>query len=104
MTTNLTTGFIADGMYNHRWREDRNKRSPLSFNIIDCSVLMTLHLVELHKEVVKWLIPRYYNSKHEEASNRWRRSERCSWILETETFQRWHSDGGFLWIYGIRVY
>ena len=48
-------------------------------------------------------MPTQHNSKHEEASNRWRRTGRCCWILEDPTFQQWRAEGGFLWFYGIRT-
>ena len=57
-----------------------------------------------HREKIEWLMPTRHNAKHEEASNRWRHTETCSWILEDWKFQQWRSDGGFLWLHGIRAY
>ena len=49
-------------------------------------------------------MPTRNDIKHEEGLNRWRLSGTCSWILEDETFKNWCSDGGFLWLHGIRAY
>ena len=69
--------------------------TPTSLNILPA---------QCHKELVGWLLPTQHNGKHEEATSRWKDTGRCSWILENETFMQWRSDGGFLWLYGIRAY
>ena len=54
--------------------------------------------------MVAWLVPGQHNVKHDEACSRWKETGRCTWILENETFMKWRSEGGFLWLYGIRAY
>ena len=57
-----------------------------------------------HRELISWLVPGQHNAKHEEALSRWHGTGRCAWILSNDIFTKWRSDGGFLWLHGIRVY
>ena len=90
---------------NDRKREEQNKRGQLHCTFIKYLVLTYPSPVAAqHKEIVTWLVPGQHNVKHDEACSRWKETGRCSWILENETFMKWCSDGGFLWLHGIRAY
>lgn len=64
-------------------------------------------LKELEKqrqELIEWLKPFDYNSKHQTATQL-RQKDTCHWLLENKTFEDWRYGAGsnFLWLYGIRT-
>ena len=59
---------------------------------------------EQRKELIEWLKPFDYHSKHQ-ASTQSREEGTCGWLLTNESFKKWKSgsESNFLWLYGIRT-
>ena len=74
--------------------------TPINYSVPTCPS----PVASQHKELVTWLVPGQHNIKHDEACSRWQETGRCTWILENETFTKWRSDRGFLWLHGIRAF
>ena len=86
-----------------RQEQERKERGLSHFNASG-SHSLNVFPAQHNKELIGWLVPVQHNAKHEEASSRWKGTERFTWIVENPTFTHWRSDGGFVWLYGIRAY